>query len=96
MKLNVRNWRRPVLVLSAIGLLAAVGYFLTSSQQIKNILSTGVWASNGSGQEIGHELSETNAELAHGGHGHGGEEPTVKTTLWADKIDIFLERPYAV
>ena len=33
---------------------------------------------------------------AHGGHGHGGDEPTVKTTLWAEKIDIFLERPYAV
>ena len=36
--------------------------------------------------------------LAHAeaAHSHGSGEPTVKTTLWANQVDIFLERPYPV
>jgi multidrug efflux pump subunit AcrA (membrane-fusion protein) len=53
-------------------------------------------AGNGAGQPAGQGHGEAPGEAAHAGHGHGGDEPTVKTTLWANQIDIFLERPYAV
>ena len=29
-------------------------------------------------------------------HGHDNDEPTVATTIWAQKADVFLERPYPV
>ncbi len=89
MNLNNVKWRRAASAILAIGLLALVGYFWANGRQM-------VRANNVSGQAAEH--GHAAAEAAHGGgaHGHGGDQPTVKTTLWADKIDIFLERPYAV
>jgi cobalt-zinc-cadmium efflux system membrane fusion protein len=91
MSLSSRKWWQPVIGVAVIGLVIAVGYVLTSNQQILGALATGASAS----PSTAHAHGETEAAAAHG-HGHGGEGPTVKTTLWAEKIDIFLERPYAV
>ena len=94
MTLSSKKWSRPALAIAAVGLLAVVGYFVATNQRITGMFSTTALASNEAGHAAGH--GEATAEPAHGGHGHGGDEPTVKTTLWANKIDIFLERPYAV
>jgi cobalt-zinc-cadmium efflux system membrane fusion protein len=90
MNFNTKKWRNSALAILAIGLLGAGGYLLANSQQGMKILRAG--RVSGESSEHGHAAAET----AHDGHGHGGDQPTVKTTLWAEKIDIFLERPYAV
>jgi len=93
MTVSSKKWLRPAMVSAVVGLLALAGYFLASNQQVREALAARVLASNGAGQPAGHGHGE---EAGHGDHGHGGDEPTVKTTLWANKVDIFLERPYAV
>jgi membrane fusion protein, heavy metal efflux system len=93
MTLNSKHkWSRPALALAAVGLLAVVGYLVATNQRVTGIFSTTASANHEAGQATGHG----HAEPAHGGHGHGGDQATIKTTLWAEKIDIFLERPYAV
>ena len=84
------------MVFAAVGLLVLAGYFLATNQQVREAVAARVLAGNGTGQSASHAHGEASAEAAHGGHSHGSEEPTVKTTLWANKLDIFLERPYAV
>jgi membrane fusion protein, heavy metal efflux system len=91
MALNFKQWPRPAVVLAAVGLLAVVGYFVAGGHWTAGMSSTAVASS-----EAGHAAGQGPSESAHGGHAHGGEGPTVKTTLWAEKIDVFLERPYAV
>ncbi len=91
-----RKWRRSAMVFAVVGLLALAVYFLSVNPQVRVALATRVLAGNTSSQPTGHRNGEAKAEAAHGGHSHGGDEPTVKTTLWANQIDIFLERPYAV
>ena len=76
------------MVFAVVGLLALAGYFLATNRQVR--LARRAWPATAAAAH-GH-----GGEAAHGGHAHGGDEPTVKTTLWANKIDIFLERPYAV
>lgn len=94
MILNSKKWRRPAMVFAVVGLLALAGFFLASNQQVREAFATRVLASNGTGQPAGHGHGE---EAGPGDHGHAhGDEPTVKTTLWANQVDIFLERPYAV
>ena len=56
----------------------------------------GSWPATAASQSAGHGQWRSRRGSGARGHGHGGDEPTVKTTLWAKKIDIFLERPYAV
>lgn len=92
MTLRSKKWSRPALAIAALGLLAVVGYFVATSQRVTGMFSTTALASNAAGHAANHGPSEP----AHSGHGHGGDQPTIKTTLWAEKIDIFLERPYAV
>jgi membrane fusion protein, heavy metal efflux system len=87
-----KKWSRPALAIAAVGLLAVIGYVTATNQRITGMFSTKALASN----EAAHATGHGPAEPAHTGHGHGGDQPTVKTTLWANKIDIFLERPYAV
>jgi membrane fusion protein, heavy metal efflux system len=94
MTLSSRKWTRPTLAIAAVGLLVVVAYFAATSQRITGMSSTKALASNEAGHSAGH--GEAKAEPAHAGHGHGGDQPSIKTTLWAEKIDIFLERPYAV
>jgi hypothetical protein len=84
------------MVFAVVGLLALAGYFLATNQQFRDVLAERAWAGNGASQSAGHGQGEADAESALGGHAHGGDEPSVKTTLWANKVDIFLERPYAV
>ncbi|MEN6498109.1 MAG: efflux RND transporter periplasmic adaptor subunit [Thermoguttaceae bacterium] len=93
-----RKWVRPVVVFAVVGLLAVAGYLLATNRQVREALVAKVLTGNGASQPAAHSHGEASVEAAHGdhGHGHGGDEPTVKTTLWADKVDIFLERPYAV
>ena len=86
---RVRRWR-----LRQVGLLVVVGYFVATSQRVTGMFSTKALASSEAGHAASH--GPATAEPAHAGHGHGGDQPTIKTTLWAEKIDIFLERPYAV
>lgn len=93
MTVSSKKWLRPAMVSAVVGLLALAGYFLASNQQVREALAARVLASNGAGQPAGQGHGE---EAGHGDHGHGGDEPTVKTTLWANKVDIFLERPFAV
>jgi len=83
------------MVFAVVGL-ALAGYFLATNQKVREALAARALAGNGASQSAGHGHGEAGAESAHGGHAHGGDEPTVKTTLWAKKVDIFLERPYAV
>ena len=90
MNLNTLKWRRPALAILVIGLLGVAGYSLANSQQIREMFRPS------SGSVASSEQGQTAVAAAHGDHGHGGDEPTIKTTLWAKKIDIFLERPYAV
>ncbi|NQU25847.1 MAG: efflux RND transporter periplasmic adaptor subunit [Candidatus Nealsonbacteria bacterium] len=89
MTLSERTWQRPVLILAGIGLVVAVGYFLIGGERLKAFVA---------GATPDH--AESDDSTAHGGghagHGHGGGEPTVAVTLWADQVDIFLERPYPV
>ena len=96
MTLSSKKWRRPAMVFAVVGLLALAGYFLATNQQVREAFAARVLAGNGASQSAGHGQGEAGAEAAHGGHAHGGDEPSVKTTLWANKVDIFLERPYAV
>jgi multidrug efflux pump subunit AcrA (membrane-fusion protein) len=93
MALSSKKWLRPATVFAVVGLLALAGYFLASNQQVREALAAKVWAGNGAG-EAAH--AEHGAEAGHEDHGHGGEAPTVRTTLWAEQVDIFLERPYAI
>ena len=83
--------KHPAMVFAVVGLLALVGFFLITNKQVREAFAAKASAGNGAGQPAGH-----GGETAHAGHGHGGDEPSVKTTLWANKVDIFLERPYAV
>jgi len=89
MNLGSPKWWRLSLAALAIGSLAVAGCFLAGTQWFQRI---GRAALSAAASEHGH------AEAAHDdhGHGHGGEAATIKTTLWAEKIDVFLERPYAV
>jgi multidrug efflux pump subunit AcrA (membrane-fusion protein) len=87
------KWRRAAMAIAVIGLLALAGYYLATNRQLRETLVAKVFAGNGANHPAGPGQAK---EAAHGGHGHGSEEPTVKTTLWASKVDIFLERPYAV
>jgi multidrug efflux pump subunit AcrA (membrane-fusion protein) len=84
------------MVVAVVGLLALAGYFLATNPQVRAAVAAKISAGNAAGQPAGHGHGEAPAEAAHGGHAHGGDEPTVRTTLWANKIDVFLERPYAV
>jgi multidrug efflux pump subunit AcrA (membrane-fusion protein) len=84
------------MVVAVVGLVALAGYVLATNPQVRAALAAKVLAGNSAGQPAGPGHGEAPAEAAHAGHGHGGDEPTVKTTLWAKQIDIFLERPYAV
>lgn len=90
MGISSKKWWQPAIGVAAVGLVIAVGYVVVSNRQI-----FGPGASPSSSAD-GH--GEAKGEAAHSGHahGHGGDQPTIKTTLWAKKIDIFLERPYAV
>lgn len=93
MSLSFNKWRRPAVGVAVIGLAIAVGYVLVSNRQMIGAFATAGLA----GKVAGPAAAQGHGETAHGhGHSHGGDEPTVKTTLWANKIDIFLERPYAV
>jgi RND family efflux transporter MFP subunit len=93
MALSSNKWLRPATALAVVGLLASAGYFLASNQQVREALAAKAWAGNDAG-EAAH--AEHGAEAGHEDHGHGGEAPTVRTTLWAEQVDIFLERPYAI
>jgi len=84
------------MVFALVGLLALAGYFLATNQQVREALAARALVRNGASQSAGHGQGEGGAESAQGGHAHGGDEPSVKTTLWANQVDIFLERPYAV
>jgi multidrug efflux pump subunit AcrA (membrane-fusion protein) len=92
MALSVKKWSRLAMVLAGLGLLALAVSYLANTRQVREFLEGRAQAGNGGS----HGHGTGGAESAHGDHGHGGDEPTVKTTLWANKIDIFLERPYAV
>ena len=95
MALNSKKWSRPALAIAAVGLLVVrSGILWRPANGLQEMFSTKALASNEAGHAAGH--GEATAEPAHAGHGHGGDQPTIKTTLWAEKIDIFLERPYAV
>lgn len=96
MTMSSKKWRRPAMVFAVVGLLALAGYFLATNQQVREALAARILAGNGANESASHGHGEAGAESAHGDHGHGGDEPTVATTLWAKKLDIFLERPYAV
>ena len=84
-----KKWRRPALVLTSVGLVVVVGCFAASSQTVRAMFAGGALASTTPGS------AANSTETGHG-HAHGGDAPSVKTTLWASKVDIFLERPYAV
>jgi membrane fusion protein, heavy metal efflux system len=96
MKLDGKNMWRPALVFTAVGLLAAVVYFLVNNQQIRAMFATGAQAGATAGDLAGHGAAGAEATHPAGAHSHGGDAPSVKTTLWADKLDVFLERPYPV
>jgi membrane fusion protein, heavy metal efflux system len=93
MSLGSKKWWRPAMGVAAIGLVIVVGYALARNWQVLRAFSTAAPTNKAAGPTAAHG----HGEAAHGhGHSHGDDEPTVKTTLWAKKIDIFLERPYAV
>jgi multidrug efflux pump subunit AcrA (membrane-fusion protein) len=96
MALNSKKWLRPAIAVAVIGLLASSGYYLSTNPQVRAALAARVAAAKSTSQATGNDHGAANAEAAQGGHAHGGDEPTVRTTLWANQIDIFLERPYAV
>ncbi|MHB8972706.1 MAG: efflux RND transporter periplasmic adaptor subunit [Pirellulaceae bacterium] len=91
MTLSSKKWRRLAMVSTVVGLLALAGYFLATNQQVREALEARALAGSVASQSAGHGQG---AEAPHAGHGSG--EPTVKTTLWAKQVDIFLERAYAV
>jgi Tfp pilus assembly protein PilV len=88
MTLGSEKWRRPAMVFAVVGLLALAGYFLATNQQVREAFAASALAGNGASQSAGHGQDETGAESAHAGHAHGGDEPTVATTLWANQVDI--------
>ncbi|MHB0958822.1 MAG: efflux RND transporter periplasmic adaptor subunit [Pirellulaceae bacterium] len=93
MTLSSKKWRRLAVVSAVVGLLALAGYFLATNQQVRDALEARALAGSAASQSADHAQAAAGAEAA---HAHGSGEPTVKTTLWAKQVDIFLERPYAV
>ncbi|HBO45158.1 MAG TPA: hypothetical protein DD670_14770 [Planctomycetaceae bacterium] len=89
MSVRTMKWRRPASAILVVGLLISAGYLVANSRQIMQMVRAGIGSA---------KPSESEHAVADGGHdhGHGDGGPVVKTTLWADKIDVFLERPYAV
>ncbi|MHB8899139.1 MAG: efflux RND transporter periplasmic adaptor subunit [Thermoguttaceae bacterium] len=83
-------------VVVVVGLSAWAAYFLATHPRVRESLAARVWGNSLTSPPSAHDHGETGGEDAHAGHGHGGDEPTVATTLWANKVDIFLERPYPI
>ncbi len=65
MTLSSKKWRRPAMVFAVVGLLALVGYFLATNQQVREALAARALASNGASQSAGHGQGEAGAESAH-------------------------------
>ena len=84
MKLESKNLWRPALVITSVGLLAAIVYFSVNNQQIRAIFASGAQAGTTASESAGHGAATTQASPAAGAHAHGGDAPSVKTTLWAD------------
>ena len=93
MTLSSKKWRRPAIVCAVVGVLALAGYFVATNQQVRDALEARAMAGSATSQSADHAQAAAGAEAV---HAHGSGEPTVKTTLWAKQVDIFLERPYAV
>jgi membrane fusion protein, heavy metal efflux system len=96
MELDRKNLWRPALVITVVGLLAAVVYLSVSNPKIRGIFASGAQAGTTVSESSGHGAATAEASHGAGAHAHGGDAPSVKTTLWANQLDIFLERPYPV
>jgi membrane fusion protein, heavy metal efflux system len=94
MKTDSRGFWRPALVIASIGLVAILAFFVLSSPRIRALFAIGPQVEAAAGGAAGHGAAGAEAGHAAGAHSHGGDAPSVKTTLWAKQIDIFLERPY--
>jgi membrane fusion protein, heavy metal efflux system len=90
-----QKWLRPIVVMAVVGLMAWAGFYWMNDPQLRTVLAANVFGSNAPSTSAGagHDHADAPGAAA---HSHGGGEPTVKTTLWAAQVDIFLERPYAV
>ena len=93
MTLSSKKWRRSAVVCTVVGVLVLAGYFVATNQQVRDAFEARVMAGSTASQLADHTQAAAGGEAA---HAHGSGEPTVKTTLWAKQVDIFLERPYAV
>ncbi|MHB1036243.1 MAG: efflux RND transporter periplasmic adaptor subunit [Pirellulales bacterium] len=83
------KWRRSTTTLAAIAAAAIFGCFLLGADRIKAALFP---AANAAAQ-AGHAAEPAAGSAA---HAHGGDAPSVKTTIWNKQLDVFLERPYPV
>lgn len=79
------KWRRQLIGAAAIGLVIIIGAILAGNWRDQ--------AASAANDDA--EFSSAEHEHGEAAHDHG-DGPTIKTTLWAEKIDIFLERPYIV
>ncbi|MBC8870416.1 MAG: efflux RND transporter periplasmic adaptor subunit [Planctomycetes bacterium] len=91
MRLLDKRWRRPAWGLLTVGVVVAIGYCVGSAEQFKRFLLSSTTSADTAAQDN----HDGESEHDHG-HGHAGDEPTVATTIWAEKADIFLERPYPI
>lgn len=96
MKLDSKRILRPALVFTLVGLLAAAAFFAANNQWIRAMFAGRAQAGTGINASSAHSHAHAATGTAAAAHSHGNEAPSVKTTLWANKIDIFLERPYPV
>ena len=89
-----RGLRRAIGALSVLVLLGLGALAIANRDHLTEMLShvQHVRSEEHGDDSCGHDAHD---DHGHGGHGHS-DEPTVATTLWADRTEIFLERPYAV
>ena len=80
-------WRFSA-VLIAFGLVGAGGLAIANHERIAQLFSH-------DDPSDAHHSSGGHGDDCHDDHGHS-DEPTVATTIWAEYVDVFLERPYPV
>lgn len=90
------SWRRVVGVAAVVALLVGIGLVVANYNHAAEFIARLAPGGQHSAHspDDGHDHGE--GAPAHGGHAHGGDGPTVATTVWAEQADVFLERPYAV
>jgi len=90
------SWRRIFGVVAVVALMVGIGLVVANYNHAAEFIARLAPGGRDSGHspDDGHDHGE--GAPSHGGHAHGGDGPTVATTVWAEKADVFLERPYAV